>query len=259
MKISPNGDKIAVACGNTCDNIKEIFDFDASTGVISNFIDLDLQIDTFGTYGVAFSPDNSKLYLTEMGYGQIYQYDLLTGGGQPNSIRASKIKISNLTQSTGELAYTLQLGIDGKIYAARLNRNFLAAINNPNVQGLGCNFQDNAVSLNGKTCSFGLPNFIDSYDYSNTIFDCETGINEVDNTDLIMKIYPNPAQQLFTIELPTDRNFTISIFDITGRKVQEKKNVTGTVKVDCSGFSSGIYFVQAMNEKAVLTSKFIKE
>ncbi len=44
-----------------------------------------------------------------------------------------------------------------------------------------------------------------------------------------------------------------------GQKVYERKNDTGTVKVDCSNFGSGIYFVQAVNEKTILSCKLIKE
>ncbi len=259
MKASPNGEKLALCNLNTCDNIKEVFDFNSTTGIVSNLIDLELQIDSFGSYGVSFSPDNSKLYLSDNFYSKLYQYDLVAGGGQADSIRNSKVTISNLPQFTGERAYALQLGPDGKIYVARENRTFLAVINNPNIKGIGCNFQDNAVSLNGKTCSLGLPNFIDSYDYSNTTVDCETGINKSNNENLSIIVYPNPAQAAFIIELPEKQIFSLLISDVLGRKIYESKKSKGIVKVDCSHFNSGIYFVQATNEENTLTYKFIKE
>lgn len=260
MKASPDGKKLAVVNLNTCNNIKEIFDFNASTGIISNWIELRLQIDSFGSYGVSFSPDNSKLYLSDVFYGKIYQYDLSAGGGQADSIRNSQTTICNLnTYLTGEVAYALQLGTDGKIYVARQNRTFLAVINHPNIKGLGCNYVDSAVSLNGKKCSLGLPNFVDSYNYSNTVVNCSDGVNEINNKDLSMKIYPNPAQEAFTIELPQKVSFSLLVNDVTGRKIYERKNAMGIVKVDCSSFSNGIYFVQAINDRNIFTYKLIKE
>lgn len=259
MKASPNGKKLAVVNQNTCDNIKEIFDFNDTTGIVSNWINLKLQIDSFGSYGTSFSPDNSKLYISDNFYSKIYQYDLLAGGGQADSIKNSKITISNLPQFTGEIPLAIQIGPDKKIYVARADRTFLAVINNPNIQGLGCNFQDNAVSLNNKTCNMGLPNFIDSYDYSNTTYNCETGINEVDNSELTMKIYPNPSNSPFDIQLPTQQGFSLSVIDITGKIVYTNKNAIGSMKIDASSFSSGVYFVKAINEKVILTGKLIKE
>jgi hypothetical protein len=85
-----------------------------------------------------------------------------------------------------------------------------------------------------------------------------TGIKE-HNQNLGIKIYPNPARQSFNVELPQQQNFNLFVFDITGRKVVEIKNATGTIKVDCSSFNSGVYYVRAINEKTVLTNKFIKE
>ncbi|MDO9184898.1 MAG: T9SS type A sorting domain-containing protein [Bacteroidia bacterium] len=76
---------------------------------------------------------------------------------------------------------------------------------------------------------------------------------------LDFNFYPNPAQQFFNIELPQQQNFNLLVYDITGRKVVERTNATGTVKVDCSSLTSGIYFVRAVNEKNILSCKLIKE
>lgn len=72
-------------------------------------------------------------------------------------------------------------------------------------------------------------------------------------------LYPNPALEAFTIELPEGKTFSLLISDMTGRKIYEKKNSNGIVKVDCNNFSSGIYFVQATNNENTLTYKLIKK
>ena len=258
MKISPNGTKIALCFSNTNPAVSELFNFNNSTGVVSNFISLPTDSIGMNLYGVEFSPDNSKLYFSYNEYSRIYQYDLNAGGGNANSIKSSKTLISN-SSNQSDYVNGMQLGTDGKIYVAKLQETFLATINNPNTQGLGCNFQDNAVSLNNKTCSYGLPNFINSYDYYNTVVDCETGINEAHNTKLNMRIYPNPSNTTFNITLPSPQIFTISITDITGRAVYTNKNATINIAVDASSFSSGVYLVKAVNENTVLMGKIVKE
>lgn len=257
MKISPDGTKIALCLSNTNPALTELFNFNTTTGVISNSISLTPS--NGSEYGVSFSPDNSKLYYSTGGNGTIYQYNLLQGGGVPDSIIASKRAIAQLGNGLCCIIDALQLGPDGKIYIAREGKTYLAVINNPNVQGLGCNFQDNAVSLNSKSCSLGLPNLIDSYNYSNTTINCEVGINKVEGKIQSIKSYPNPAQQLFNIELPLNQNFNLSILNLTGTKIYETKNASGIIIIDASEFSSGIYFVKAVNEKTILTGKLIKE
>lgn len=74
------------------------------------------------------------------------------------------------------------------------------------------------------------------------------------------KIYvANPAQGAFIIELPEKQMFSLFITDVTGRKIYERKNAIGIVKVDCSNINSGIYFVQASNSENMLTYKLVKE
>jgi len=254
MKISPDGTKLALCFSNTNPAITELFSFNNTTGLVSNLISLPSD---GNEYGLSFSGDNSKLYYSTGGNGTIYQYNLIEGNGNPDSIIASKQIIAQIGSGLNFIIDALELGPDGKIYVARENSNFLALINNPNVSGIGCNFQDNAVSLNGKTCSLGLPNFMAGYNYSNTSVDCGNIIEEF--SQQLIKVFPNPSTSTFTIQLPTQQNFTLSVIDITGRRVYSTKNATGNIKVEASGFSSGVYFVKAVNERTVLTSKMVKE
>ncbi|AOE54129.1 hypothetical protein ALW18_17410 [Flavobacterium psychrophilum] len=154
MKSSPDGKKIAIAklIGPA---ITQLFDFDNATGTVSNPI----NINTYASYGVEFSPDSKLLYTTSTGYfnSPIYQYDI-TSGSQ------STIQSSQICITPGIFNYTaLQLGIDGKIYTVASGGESVHVIQNPSATGLACNFQQNAVSLGGKTSSYGLPPFIQNY------------------------------------------------------------------------------------------------
>ncbi|MDQ3049892.1 MAG: T9SS type A sorting domain-containing protein [Bacteroidota bacterium] len=70
-------------------------------------------------------------------------------------------------------------------------------------------------------------------------FNADEAANGI-NTQL--SIFPNPAQNNFTIEL-LDNNFDITITDIMGRKVFEQQNISPQTQVDSKDFINGIYFV----------------
>lgn len=94
---------------------------------------------------------------------------------------------------------------------------------------------------------------------SNTITaDSTLGIKENISINTI-KVSPNPSKEAFNISLPNQQTFNLQVIDITGRVIYTVQNTTGNVTVDCSTFSSGVYFVKAINEKKILTGKLIKE
>lgn len=148
MKFSPDGKKIAVALSRL--NLVEVFDFDPSTGVVTNPVQLKLPNHT---YGVSFSPDNTKLYVNDFDKN-IFQYDVAS-----SNISASRILVGNTDFGGGVGA--LQLAPDGKIYIARRGKDSLGVIHCPNSVGKACSLDVDAIYLKGGICENGLPNLID--------------------------------------------------------------------------------------------------
>jgi len=147
IKASPNGTKIATTNGESG---LQLFDFDDATGIISNAQTIR---EGNGYYGLEFSPSGNLIYVTNWGFGGIEQLNLLA-----DDISAAGILVVPLN-GFGENA--IQLGPDGKIYfVAGVG---LSVINKPDVVGFGCDVQEEAVSLGGRFCWLGLPNFIQSY------------------------------------------------------------------------------------------------
>lgn len=160
MKISPDGSMLAFAGFGTNKEAVELYDFDAATGVVGNARVL-RTIDAPGIYGVAFSPDNSKLYAVS-GFGPIYQFDL--SDRSQAAIQASAVRLQ------GELAGagmgSAQLAPDGKIYIAQSDADRLLVINEPNRAGLAADLDFHDVQVGGlgggnNRISFGLPNYLD--------------------------------------------------------------------------------------------------
>lgn len=156
MKASPDGKKLALAI---CKDSKiEIFDFNNSNGAISNPISITDQ-KYINVYGIEFSQDVSKLYVSTsfINFTQIFQLNLRAG--TRDRIAASAVAIGNPASYYG----ALQLGPDWKIYVSRKDESWLAVINNPNSTGTACGYSDFGVNLQGRKAQLGLPTFIQSY------------------------------------------------------------------------------------------------
>jgi len=171
MKASPDGSRIAVSLyGNSS---IEIFNFDNESGAVSaaNISPPDFQ----GAYGLEFSPDNTKLYLSTLDYTNfiptfpsiLYQFDLTSA-----DIFADTRVIDTSTNAFRFGA--LQLGIDGRIYMAKSinatsHSDDLSVIYNPNRPDTLCNFdklggtEGMVFGLGGKQSYWGLPNVVQSF------------------------------------------------------------------------------------------------
>ncbi len=160
LKASPDGRMLALATYDLPDI--ELFDFDNRTGTISNRLRLperggaESEDDFSRLYGVSFSPDNSKLYVTVSSPGTLIQYDL--SSKDPEAIRSSKQIIFRSEEA--EL-YSLKTAPDGKIYGGGQFRSHLAVINNPNLSGKECDFDYNGLYLMGLRSGWGLNNLME--------------------------------------------------------------------------------------------------
>jgi len=152
MKVSPDGSKLAKA--NAGLRSMEIFDFNNTTGEVSNGI-IDQNVGG-EPYGIEFSPDNHYLYVNtwKSNPGQhLYQYDL-----KADDVIGSRVQIA-----TG-LNGALQLAPDNRIYASMGQfGQYLSRINQPNKEGTECNFEYNAIYLDGRNSMWGLPPFVQSF------------------------------------------------------------------------------------------------
>jgi gliding motility-associated-like protein len=156
LKASQQGNRLALAIRDM--HLFEVFDFDITTGIISNPITLVSQAWNV-VYGVEFSPDGTKLYGSEILGKKIHQFDLTSGSAA--AILASATIVGTMNTYPG----AIQLGPDNKIYVARditstIGMDSLAVINNPNALGLACNYINNGIYLGTGLCLAGLPNFM---------------------------------------------------------------------------------------------------
>jgi gliding motility-associated-like protein len=167
MKFSPDGRKLAVSFPTTH---VEVYDFDASTGQITNPIKIPKYTSQYscGPYGIEFSCDSKLIYISEVndcvevdGFS-LLQYNISSSNEE--TIKQSRVILEESAKGVKETAGALQMGPDGKIYIAFVNSEYIGAIQKPGVSGKGCGYVKKFFKLPGEARSLaGLPNFVQSY------------------------------------------------------------------------------------------------
>lgn len=101
-----------------------------------------------------------------------------------------------------------------------------------------------------RQCSFGTRLWIDDVSFSET-----TDIAEMTN-DSPLQIYPNPAQNTFSIETKEKIN-SITCKDILGRTMP--LFYENLEKIDCSHLAKGMYLLEIDAEKGLISEKLLVE
>jgi len=251
MKFNNCGTKLALAMGYQ--NTAELFDFDQSTGTVSNPVTF-----PFGdhVYGVEFSKSSNLLYISSYdNTGTICQYDITLS--TPALIVASRVGLS-----ATDYLYGMQMGPDGKIYVARsFSSSFLGVINSPETIGFSANYTDTGIDLDpgfmGVNPGLSLPGFMQTYLAIATGTSCPStaGIDENTAGNLI-SVYPNPSSEGFIVNL-SEMKSDVQIFDYSGKCVESHSAVNEVFNFGKT-YAKGVYFIRIISEKGTQVSKIIK-
>ena len=209
LKFNADGSKLASANSS---NGLYLYDFNKETGIVSGQLQLSiLGVNPF-PFGVEFSPNQQYLYIhssnnapaQEVGVhtSSLVQFDVFS-----DDINASQVHIDERPIFRG----ALQLGSNGKIYRTIAQNYFtgtpfLGVIENPNGAGNASNYQHNAVSLNGRNGTVGLPPFIQSF------FEKTSLVQNADGT------------KSNTLTICDGESFTLQAEEITGATYNWEKN-----------------------------------
>jgi gliding motility-associated-like protein len=164
MLVSPDNQKLAIALNGMAIDLAtfsfyggafELYDFNNSTGQLSNQINILPPSSLLGfdqlVYSLCFSPDNTKLYAAHgflLGYG-LSQYNITAGNAA--AILATKTELNTGLTGWGS---GMRLGPDDKIYVSGINANVNGAggtalhrIDFPNLAGAASSLTLNALPL----------------------------------------------------------------------------------------------------------------
>jgi hypothetical protein len=251
---SPNGEYFA-----SFDNASQlrIYDFDRCTGILSNFRYKYITPLTAGA--LSFSPNSRFLYVSKM--DTLWQFDM-----QAPDVLNSQTFIGtydgfiDTLLGFGNGFWYHWNGPDGKIYmSATSTSRVLHVINNPDVAGQACNFQQHAVYFptfnNGTTPTYANLNL---FEVPNSVCDSlDVGIDELSNGNKELKIMPNPSDGNFSIEFKAlNTSGTVYIYDVNGTLVyREYVSPFTTIKnINLQNvLSNGLYAVSLVrvNERAL--------
>jgi hypothetical protein len=240
-----------------------IYDFDRCTGLLNNFrIKTSLHI-IAGS--LSFSPNSRYLYISTP--DSLWQYDM-----QSTDVFASETFIAkydgfqdSLGQST--VFWWHWLAPDGKIYITSnaISRK-LHVINNPDMPGLACEFQQHSVSIptyNDGTC----PTSINLALYQEPGSPCDTlgvGLNELRVNNFELRVSPNPSNGKFSMEyLPQRQSGMLYIYDMQGKEVYREyvspytsiKNLDLSAKLANGTYGVSLVFGKERNTTTIVINK----
>ena len=158
----------------------------------------------------------------------------------------------------------LSLGISGNKVLAGTGTGIYLSTNN------GSNWVDISSGLATNTIANCI-SFDNTYSYIATngagvwkrpLNEIVTGIEFIEfNKDKIL-VYPNPSNDIITVELQelkSVQSYMISIYDIKGQLINDFLTSGNKTNIDVSAFSGGIYIVKAKRGNFITTGKFVKK
>ncbi|MBX9448718.1 MAG: gliding motility-associated C-terminal domain-containing protein [Taibaiella sp.] len=138
IKIAPNQSMLAMQ--TNFQTYIQIARFDNSTGTIYGNILIDSLSTAYMRNGLAFSPDNTKLYSCNSSW--LHQFDISLYP-DIDAIESSKEIVHNNPQEY----VSLRNGPDGKIYFTQSGTWMIGVIHNPNASGLASNAESDYISI----------------------------------------------------------------------------------------------------------------
>jgi len=137
----------------------------------------------------------------------------------------------------------------------------------PFIEGSGV---PDSLSDNGITPNVSLSRYPDGNDTQDNSADfflvCSTpgapncspvGTLDRNRTRKAVSIYPNPARQVVTVEVPASRNISVSVRNILGKELKRAASSRDKVLVDLSGIDEGVYLLFIHSDSGDRTERLV--
>lgn len=217
-----------------------LYNFDRASGLLSNFQHIDLPNVDFITGGCEFSPSGRFLYLNQD--TSLFQLDM-----RSEDIQGSLLKIADYDGFKDPLPTTffiMERTPDDRILLNSLNGSqWLHIIQEPEKEGIGCNFEQHGIKL-PTVNNFTLPHFPNYKLGKSGDPLCDSVVASIlPLPDLYeLKIFPNPASDVVTVENWKDGN-TLYVLDVLGNTIAMSKDSL----INVSHLGPGFYILLVRN------------
>lgn len=241
LTVNKQGNRLAVAIYDAAK--VELLDFNNYLGLVSNPITLTGYSNAIG---VEFSADGSKLYETGLLSADLTQFDLSTYTQSAIAASATSVGTIPATWASYRGGYIVR-GPDDKVYVVPTFSSNIGVVANPNALGNACNYNGTAIDLSPKTVDAGLVSKI-GVPGSSCIIQLINEIKVVTDNNTHLQIYPNPTNGLINVAYYNNNLYDISVYDVDGRLVSEKKGERNTATINVNGMAKGTYLIKVMDK-----------
>ncbi len=212
----------------------------------TNLIDTICQGDIYTNYG--FNADSTGIYTNQIainGTNITYTLDL--------TVKATIAPTNLVTNSSSNC---IQLAWQGSSSSYKIYRyeNLIGITNNTI-------FTDtNVIEGNNYCYKVTAINEDCESDFSNQACQTCLGLNDIENQETKINIYPNPTNDktiLNVIGLKEDAD--VIIYDLSGKKIKSYRLKQGQkeLEIDVNGFATGVYNVNIINLNCNITKKLV--
>ena len=221
------------------------YDFDRCTGMLSNYWH-EQDNEPYLYTGCAISPNSRYLYYSSQA-NKVYQLDLQAVNIMDSRIQVAEIDTNYNDPPAGIFGgagfSAMQLGPDDKIYINAPNVRCLHVIDQPDSAGIACNVIRQGLSLPSINSIFCIPNFpyFRLGAEPGTICDSLTTVSIApESTDILARVYPNPACSAINIALNTKDNAQFYLQDIQGKEILQA-SVREKQQISVAHLPEGLY------------------
>jgi hypothetical protein len=260
--ISTDG-RYYAAFSNIASQQLRLYDLNRCNGMLENYRQKFITLRTAGA--VAFSPNSRFLYISSK--DTLWQFDL-----QSTDVFASQNFIGAFDgtlddQGYGYIFWQSWLAPDGKIYlTANAGQRKLHVINNPDLPGQLCNFQQHSIDIP----TYNWPTTPTPINYNlkqEPGSPCDTlgvGLQQLKIKDLELQIFPNPSIGRFSMEyLPQSKSGMLYVYDMQGKEVYREyvspytsiKNLDLSAKLANGTYGVSLVFGEERNNTTILINK----